>query len=131
MKKHTVIMEEPKMEDMEIFERSCCLFVLRYLYAHPGKNKTEIMSTEGKSLNTKGRRIDELLHERLLDVDPGERRELIYSLSEYGARIAPHIEAIYEILKERDQYMNEDGSIYIDPEAMERFNEQKDQWKSE
>lgn len=122
-------MDEPRMEDMEIFERSCSIFVLRYLHAHPGKNKTEIMSTEGKSLNTKGRRIDELLHERLLDVDPGERRELIYSLSEYGERIAPHLEAIYEILKERDQYLSGDGTVYMDPEAVERFREQKGQWK--
>lgn len=60
-------MREPEIDDLELLERSCSTFVLRYLLHHPNRNKTEIMSTEGRNLTTKNRRIDELLAYNLLE----------------------------------------------------------------
>lgn len=77
-------MREPEIDDLELLERSCSTFVLRYLLHHPNRNKTEIMSTEGRNLTTKNRRIDELLAYNLLEVEEGYRRETIYSLSDPG-----------------------------------------------
>ena len=53
----SVGMREPEIDDLELLERSCSMFVLRYLLHHPRKNKTEIMSTEGRNLTTKNRRM--------------------------------------------------------------------------
>ena len=115
-------MREPEIDDLELLERSCSMFVLRYLLHHPRKNKTEIMSTEGRNLTTKNRRIDELLAYNLLDVEEGYRRETIYSLSDQGRRIAEHLDAISAILDEIRPGMNEDGDVYIDPEMDTHMN---------
>ncbi len=110
-------MREPEIDDLELLERSCSTFVLRYLLHHPNRNKTEIMSTEGRNLTTKNRRIDELLAYNLLEVEEGYRRETIYSLSDPGRRIAEHLDAICEILDEIRPCMNEDGTVYVDPDS--------------
>ena len=105
-------MREPEIDDLELLERSCSMFVLRYLLHHPRKNKTEIMSTEGRNLTTKNRRIDELLAYNLLEVEEGYRRETIYSLSDRGRRIAEHLDAISTILDEIRPGMSEEGDVY-------------------
>ena len=122
-------MREPEIDDLELLERSCSTFVLRYLLHHPNRNKTEIMSTEGRNLTTKNRRIDELLAYNLLEVEEGYRRETIYSLSDPGRRIAEHLDAICEILDEIRPGMNDDGTVYMDPNAdgfMDRFRNDTD-----
>ena len=106
----SVGMREPEIDDLELLERSCSMFVLRYLLHHPRKNKTEIMSTEGRNLTTKNRRIDELLAYNLLEVEEGYRRETIYSLSDQGRRIAEHLDEICAILDEiRPPYSTRSG----------------------
>ena len=112
-------MREPEIDDLELLERSCSMFVLRYLLHHPRKNKTEIMSTEGRNLTTKNRRIDELLAYNLLEVEEGYRRETIYSLSDQGRRIAEHLDEICAILDEIRPGMNDDETVYVNPEATE------------
>ena len=112
----SVGMREPEIDDLELLERSCSMFVLRYLLHHPRKNKTEIMSTEGRNLTTKNRRIDELLAYNLLEVEEGYRRETIYSLSDQGRRIAEHLDAISAILDEIRPGMSADGVVYINPD---------------
>ena len=112
-------MREPEIDDLELLERSCSMFVLRYLLHHPRKNKTEIMSTEGRNLTTKNRRIDELLAYNLLEVEEGYRRETIYSLSDQGRRIAQHLDEICAILDEIRPGMNDDETVYVNPEATE------------
>ena len=113
--------EDPRIDDLEILERSNSTYIIRLLEKYPGLNKTEIMCTEGRNLSTKNRRLDELVQAGLLDIDEGPRREMIFSLSEYGKRIAPHLDAICEILKEHNSYTNEDGTVYIDPLAIEKM----------
>ena len=115
----SVVMREPEIDDLELLERSCSMFVLRYLLHHPRKNKTEIMSTEGRNLTTKNRRIDELLAYNLLEVEEGYRRETIYSLSDQGRRIAEHLDEICAILDEIRPGMNDDETVYVNPEATE------------
>lgn len=115
----SVGMREPEIDDLELLERSCSMFVLRYLLHHPRKNKTEIMSTEGRNLTTKNRRIDELLAYNLLEVEEGYRRETIYSLSDQGRRIAEHLDEICAILDEIRPGMNDDETVYVNPEAIE------------
>ena len=115
----SVDMREPEIDDLELLERSCSMFVLRYLLHHPRKNKTEIMSTEGRNLTTKNRRIDELLAYNLLEVEEGYRRETIYSLSDQGRRIAQHLDEICAILDEIRPGMNDDETVYVNPEATE------------
>ena len=115
----SVDMREPEIDDLELLERSCSMFVLRYLLHHPRKNKTEIMSTEGRNLTTKNRRIDELLAYNLLEVEEGYRRETIYSLSDQGRRIAEHLDEICAILDEIRPGMNDDETVYVNPEATE------------
>lgn len=115
----SVDMREPEIDDLELLERSCSMFVLRYLLHHPRKNKTEIMSTEGRNLTTKNRRIDELLAYNLLEVEEGYRRETIYSLSDQGRRIAQHLDEICAILNEIRPGMNDDETVYVNPEATE------------
>lgn len=115
----SVGMREPEIDDLELLERSCSMFVLRYLLHHPRKNKTEIMSTEGRNLTTKNRRIDELLAYNLLEVEEGYRRETIYSLSDQGRRIAEHLDEICAILDEIRPGMNDDETVYVNPEATE------------
>lgn len=122
----SVDMREPEIDDLELLERSCSMFVLRYLLHHPRKNKTEIMSTEGRNLTTKNRRIDELLAYNLLEVEEGYRRETIYSLSDQGRRIAEHLDAISTILDEIRPGMSEEGDVYIDPEADAIMNHYRD-----
>ena len=122
----SVDMREPEIDDLELLERSCSMFVLRYLLHHPRKNKTEIMSTEGRNLTTKNRRIDELLAYNLLEVEEGYRRETIYSLSDQGRRIAEHLDAISTILDEIRPGMSEEGDVYIDPEAEAIMNHYRD-----
>ncbi len=112
----SVDMREPEIDDLELLERSCSMFVLRYLLHHPRKNKTEIMSTEGRNLTTKNRRIDELLAYNLLEVEEGYRRETIYSLSDQGRHIAEHLDEICAILDEIRPGMSADGVVYINPE---------------
>ena len=119
-------MREPEIDDLELLERSCSMFVLRYLLHHPRKNKTEIMSTEGRNLTTKNRRIDELLAYNLLEVEEGYRRETIYSLSDRGRRIAEHLDAISAILDEIRPGMSEEGDVYIDPDADALMNHYRD-----
>ena len=119
-------MREPEIDDLELLERSCSMFVLRYLLHHPRKNKTEIMSTEGRNLTTKNRRIDELLAYNLLEVEEGYRRETIYSLSDRGRRIAEHLDAISTILDEIRPGMSEEGDVYIDPDADALMNHYRD-----
>ena len=120
---NSVDMREPEIDDLELLERSCSMFVLRYLLHHPRKNKTEIMSTEGRNLTTKNRRIDELLAYNLLEV---EERETIYSLSDRGRRIAEHLDAISTILDEIRPGMSEEGDVYIDPDADAIMNHYRD-----
>ena len=87
------------------------------------------MSTEGRNLTTKNRRIDELLAYNLLEVEEGYRRETIYSLSDPGRRIAEHLDAICEILDEIRPGMNDDGTVYMDPNTdgfMDRFRNDSD-----
>lgn len=115
----SVGMREPEIDDLELLERSCSMFVLRYLLHHPRKNKTEIMSTEGRNLTTKNRRIDELLAYNLLEVEEGYRRETIYSLSDQGRRIAEHLDEICAILDEIRPGMNDDETVHVNPEATE------------
>ena len=115
----SVGMRVPEIDDLELLERSCSMFVLRYLLHHPRKNKTEIMSTEGRNLTTKNRRIDELLAYNLLEVEEGYRRETIYSLSDQGRRIAEHLDEICAILDEIRPGMNDDETVYVNPEATE------------
>ena len=126
----SVDMREPEIDDLELLERSCSMFVLRYLLHHPRKNKTEIMSTEGRNLTTKNRRmnrrIDELLAYNLLEVEEGYRRETIYSLSDRGRRIAEHLDAISTILDEIRPGMSEEGDVYIDPDADTLMNHYRD-----
>ena len=142
----SVGMREPEIDDLELLERSCSMFVLRYLLHHPRKNKTEIMSTEGRNLTTKNRRIDELLAYNLLEVnlttknrridellaynllevEEGYRRETIYSLSDQGRRIAEHLDAISTILDEIRPGMSEEGDVYIDPDADALMNHYRD-----
>ncbi len=122
----SVDMREPEIDDLELLERSCSMFVLRYLLHHPRKNKTEIMSTEGRNLTTKNRRIDELLAYNLLEVEEGYRRETIYSLSDQGRRIAEHLDAISTILDEIRPGMSEEGDVYIDPDADALMNHYRD-----
>ena len=122
----SVDMREPAIDDLELLERSCSMFVLRYLLHHPRKNKTEIMSTEGRNLTTKNRRIDELLAYNLLEVEEGYRRETIYSLSDQGRRIAEHLDAISTILDEIRPGMSEEGDVYIDPDADALMNHYRD-----
>ena len=114
--------EVPRIDDLEILERSNSTYIIRLLERYPGLNKSEIMSTEGRNLSTKNRRLDELLKVGILDIDGNSKKELIYSLSEYGQEIAVHLDAIYEIIKRHDSYMTEDGSAYIDPLAVEKMN---------
>ena len=99
----SVDMREPEIDDLELLERSCSMF--------------EIMSTEGRNLTTKNRRIDELLAYNLLEVEEGYRRETIYSLSDQGRRIAEHLDEICAILDEIRPGMSEEGDVYIDPDA--------------
>ena len=122
----SVDMREAEIDDLELLERSCSMFVLRYLLHHPRKNKTEIMSTEGRNLTTKNRRIDELLAYNLLEVEEGYRRETIYSLSDQGRRIAEHLDAISTILDEIRPGMSEEGDVYIDPDADALMNHYRD-----
>ena len=122
----SVDMREPEIDDLEFLERSCSMFVLRYLLHHPRKNKTEIMSTEGRNLTTKNRRIDELLAYNLLEVEEGYRRETIYSLSDQGRRIAEHLDEICAILDEIRPGMSEEGDVYIDPDADAIMNHYRD-----
>ena len=91
-------MREPEIDDLELLERSCSMFVLRYLLHHPRKNKTEIMSTEGRNLTTKNRRI----------------------------RIAQHLDEICAILDEIRPGMSEEGDVYIDPDADALMNHYRD-----
>ena len=121
---NSVDMREPEIDDLELLERSCSMFVLRYLLHHPRKNKTEIMSTEGRNLTTKNRRIDELLAYNLLEVEEGYRRETI--LSDRGRRIAEHLDAISTILDEIRPGMSEEGDVYIDPDADALMNHYRD-----
>ena len=123
---NSVDMREPEIDDLELLERSCSMFVLRYLLHHPRKNKTEIMSTEGRNLTTKNRRIDELLAYNLLEVEEGYRRETIYSLSDQGRRIAEHLDGICAILDEIRPGMSEEGDVYIDPDADAIMNHYRD-----
>ena len=117
--------DDPRIDDLEILERSNSTYIIRLLEKYPGLNKTEIMCTEGRNLSTKNRRLDELLKAGILDLDGNSRKELIYSLSEYGQAIAVHLDAIYEIIQLHDSYMNADGSAYIDPLAVDKMKSYK------
>ena len=65
----------------------------------------------------------------LLEVEEVYRRETIYSLSDPGRRIVEHLDAICEILDEIRPSMDDDGTVYVDPNAdgfMDRFRNDSD-----
>jgi hypothetical protein len=81
-------MEEPKMKDLEILERSCSIYLVRYLLHHPHQSLTMLMTTEGKSLSTKNRRLGELTVAGLIsleaEVDEDKRVKGYYDLTPLG-----------------------------------------------
>ena len=121
-------MDEPRIKDLEILERSCSIYLVRYLLHHPHQNMSMIMSTEGKCLGTKNRRIDELVVAGLIDVvTEGEdkRRKGFFELTPTGVEVAKHLDAIYDLMKDRLAGCNDSYTIYTSPE-LESF---KGRWK--
>ena len=115
-------MDEPKIGDLEFLERSCAIFILRYLKAHPGSNKTMISSTEGQKVSSKIRTLDVLMNWGLVEIEPGRRREVLYSLTPAGEKVADHLNAIYAIIeKQMEAGFNEGIAYFENTEALEDF----------
>jgi len=116
-------MDEPMMDDLKILELSCSIYIVRYLNRHPGLNKSQIMSTEGRALSTKNRRIDQLYIAGLIDSDireeEGMRKGEYFKLTDMGKEVADHLDAIYEIMKDHLAGCNEDFTSYTNPHAKE------------
>ena len=113
-------MEEPKMKDLEILERSCSIYLVRYLLYHPHQSLTMLMTTEGKSLSTKNRRLEELEVAGLIDIYPEEgedkRVKGYYDLTPMGVEVAKHLDAIYDLMKDRLSGCNDSYTIYKSPD---------------
>lgn len=123
-------MEEPKIGDLEFLERSCAIFILRYLRAHPGSNKTMISSTEGQKVSSKIRTLEVLMNWGLVDAEQGRRREVLYSLTSAGEKVADHLDAIHAIMENQSKVgYSSDSAHYVNEEAIElvrNTNTQKD-----
>lgn len=96
------------------------LELLRYTYHNPGLNKSMLMSTEGKFLSTKNKRIDELhllgLIEEESDQVEGRRKGTYFGVTPLGEEVVMHLEAIYNLTKDGIAGANEDYTVYIDPD---------------
>ena len=83
------------------------------------------MSTEGKALSTKNRRINQLFIAGLIDSDireeEGMRKGEYFRLTNMGKEVADHLDAIYEIMKDHLAGCNEDFTSYSNPHAKEIF----------
>ena len=113
-------MDEPKIGDLEFLERSCAIFILRYLKAHPGSNKTMISSTEGQKVSSKIRTLDVLMNWGLVDAEQGRRREVLYSLTPEGEKVADHLDAIHAIMESQAEVgYSSESAHYVNKEAME------------
>lgn len=123
-------MEEPRIDDLELLERSCSTYLLRYLYHHPNQNKSMLMSTEGKCLSTKNRRIGELMVAGLVTVNDDDfedrRKGVYYTLTPLGIEVAKRLDEIYGLMENRLSGVNEDYSIYIDPEINKKLESADD-----
>ncbi len=111
-------LEQPQMADLELLERSCNMYLLRYIGKNPGKNQSELMSTEGKNLSTKNKRLRELLHDFYLFPE-NKGRQMTYYLTEDAMEIVEHLDAIAEIIKRHESHIvRNDGTNrwVIDPE---------------
>ncbi|MBR3409537.1 MAG: hypothetical protein IKG94_02010 [Candidatus Methanomethylophilaceae archaeon] len=109
-------MEEPKMKDLEILERSCSIYLVRYLLHHPHQSLTMLMTTEGKSLSTKNRRLGELTVAGLIsleaEVDEDKRIKGYYDLTPLGVEVAKRLDEIYDLMKDRLIGCNENYTVY-------------------
>lgn len=112
-------MDEPKIDDLELLERSCSTYLLRYLYHHPHQNKSMLMSTEGKCLSTKNRRIDELIVAGLITINNDDfedrRKGVYYMLTPLGIEVAKRLDEIYILMEEQLSGVNNDYSTYVNP----------------
>ncbi len=117
------------MKDLEILERSCSIYLVRYLLHHPHQSLTMLMSTEGKSLSTKNRRLDELGVAGLIDIYPEEgedkRVKGYYDLTPMGVEVAKHLDAIYDLMKYHLSGCNENYTIFTDPEIKKKLEKKK------
>ncbi len=112
-------METPKIDDLEILERSCSIYLVRYLLHEPHQNMSMIMSTEGKCLSTKNRRIGELVIAGLVDYEPDDssgRKKGYFDLTPMGVEVAKHLDAIYDLMKDRLEGCNDDYTEYKNPD---------------
>ena len=116
-------MEEPRVDDLELLERSCSTYLLRYLYHHPNQNKSMLMSTEGKCLSTKNRRIDELMVAGLITVNDDDfedrRKGVYYMLTPLGTEVAKRLDEIYGLMEEHLSGVSDDYSTYVNPHLEE------------
>lgn len=73
------------------------MFVIRYIYAHPGANKSMITCSGGTRASSKIRSLDKLVKIGLVDPEPGVGNEILYYLTADGERIAKHLNEISDI----------------------------------
>lgn len=103
------------------------MYILRYLRRHPGANQSEIMSTEGKKLSTKNRRLVDLSFWGLVDIDKDHGREVRFQLTPEGLYVAELLDLIAEMFDKRKEGMNEDMTVWMCKEMREYLSEKEKQ----
>lgn len=78
-----------------------------------------LMSTEGKCLSTKNRRIDDLMVAGLITVNDDDfedrRKGVYYMLTPLGIEVAKRLDEIYGLMEEHLSGVSDDYSTYINP----------------